>query len=163
MAVTTQNSTEYTNRIATPLVTADAVNDKGKLRTLTFTHDQDGVGDAGSIVRLGKLPAGKVKIIGLLSRFYCNWVTGSQTMDIGWEAYTDPNGTAVAVDVDGLVDGLDVDAVGYFDMESNIAAGKLKGGNYTFESRDGVEITALAIAALVDGDDLNGYITYVVD
>ena len=163
MAVTTQNSTEYANRIATPLVTADAVNDKGKLRTLTFTHDQSGVGDAGSIVRLGKLPAGKVKIIGGLSRFYCNWVTGSQTMDIGWEAYTDPNGTAVAVDVDGLVDGLDVDAVGYFDMESNIAAGKLLGGNYTFESKTGVIITAKAIAALAASDDLAGVITYVVD
>ena len=94
---------------------------------------------------------------------YVNWVTSSQTMDLGWKAYTDLNGDAVALDVDGLVDGLDVDAVGYQDMESNIAAGKLKGGNYTFESRDGVEITALAIAALVDGDDLNGYITYVVD
>ena len=33
MAVTTQKSTEYTNRTATPLVTANAVADKGKLRT----------------------------------------------------------------------------------------------------------------------------------
>ena len=48
-------------------------------------------------------------------------------------------------------------------MEGNTAAGKLKGGNYTFESRDGVIIKALAIAALVDGDDLCGYITYVID
>jgi len=95
MAVTTQNSAEYTNRIATPLVTADAVNDKGKLRTLTFTHNQDGVGDAGSIVVLGKLPSGKVKIIGGLSRFYCNWTAGSNTMVIGWQAYTDANGAAV--------------------------------------------------------------------
>ena len=163
MAVTTQNSSEYTNRIATPLVTADAVNDKGKLRSLTFTHDQDGVGDAGSIVRLGKLPAGKVKIVGLLSRFYCNWTAGSMTMDIGWEAYTDPNGTAVAVDVDGLVDGLNVEAAAYFDMEGNTAAGKLLGGNYTFESQSGVIITAKAIGALADGDDLAGVITYIVD
>ena len=89
MAVTTQKSTEYTNATATPIVKADTTGDKGKLRTLAFTHDQDGVGDANSTVTLGKLPAGKVKIIGGLSRFYCNWVTGSQTMDIGWEAYTD--------------------------------------------------------------------------
>jgi len=61
------------------------------------------------------------------------------------------------------VDGLDVNTAGYFSMESNIAAGKLLGGTYTFESRDGVEITALAISALVDGDDLCGYITYVID
>ena len=163
MAVTTQLSAEYTIQTTTPIVNSNTVDKHGKLRTLFFSHDQDGAGDANSTVTLGKLPGGKVKIIGGLSRFYCNWVTGSQTMDIGWKAYTDLNGDAVALDVDGMVDGLDVDAVGYFDMESNIAAGKLKGGNYTFESRDGVEITALAIAALVDGDDLNGYITYVVD
>ena len=163
MAVTTQLSAEYTIQTTTPIVNSNTVDKHGKLRTLFFSHDQDGAGDANSTVTLGKLPAGKVKIIGGLSRFYCNWVTSSQTMDIGWTAYTDLDGDAVALDVDGMVDGLDVDAVGYFDMESNIAAGKLKGGNYTFESRDGVEITALAIAALVDGDDLNGYITYVVD
>ena len=163
MAVTTQKSTEYTNATATPIVKADTTGDKGKLRTLAFTHDQDGAGDANSTVTLGKLPPGKVKILGGLSRFYCNWVTSSQTMDIGWKAYTDLDGDAVALDVDGLVDGLDVDTVGYFDMESNIAAGKLTGGTYTFESRDGVEITALAIGALVDGDDLCGYITYVID
>ena len=163
MAVTTQLSAEYTIQTTTPIVNSNTVDKHGKLRTLFFSHDQDGAGDANSTVTLGKLPGGKVKIIGGLSRFYCNWVTGSQTMDIGWKAYTDLDGDAVALDVDGMVDGLDVDAVGYFDMESNTAAGKLKGGNYTFESRDGVEITALAIAALADGDDLCGYITYVID
>ena len=163
MAVTTQLSAEYTIQTTTPIVNSNTVDKHGKLRTLFFSHDQDGAGDANSTVTLGKLPAGKVKIIGGLSRFYCNWVTSSQTMDIGWSAYTDLDGDAVALDVDGMVDGLDVDAVGYFDMESNIAAGKLKGGNYTFESRDGVIIKALAIAALADGDDLCGYITYVID
>ena len=163
MAVTTQLSAEYTIQTTTPIVNSNTVDKHGKLRTLFFSHDQDGAGDANSTVTLGKLPAGKVKIIGGLSRFYCNWVTSSQTMDIGWTAYTDLDGDAVALDVDGMVDGLDVDAVGYFDMESNIAAGKLKGGNYTFESRDGVIIKALAIAALADGDDLCGYITYVID
>jgi hypothetical protein len=84
-------------------------------------------------------------------------------MDIGWEAYTDLDGDAVAADVDGMVDGLSVDTVGYFDMEGNTAATKLLGGNHTFESRDGVVINALAIGALVDGDDLSGVITYIVD
>ena len=163
MAVTTQNSTEYAATIATPLVKAGTTGDKGKLRTLAFTFDQDGVGDAGSFAVLGKLPAGTVKIIGGLSKFYCNWTASSQTMDIGWQAYTDANGDAVALDVDGLVDGLDVDAVGYFDMEGNTAAGKLLGGNYTFTSDDGVIITAKAIGALADGDDLVGVITYILD
>ena len=163
MAVTTQLSAEYTIQTTTPIANSNTVDKHGKLRTLFFTHDQDGAGDANSTVTLGKLPAGKVKIIGGLSRFYCNWVTSSQTMDIGWKAYTDLNGDAVALDVDGMVDGLDVDSVGYFSMEGNTAATRLLGGNHTFESRDGVVIKALAIGALVDGDDLSGVITYIVD
>ena len=162
MAVTTQNSSEYTNRIATPLVTADAVNDKGKLRSLTFTHDQDGVGDAGSVIVLGKLPAGRVKIIGGLSRFYCNIVASSATIDIGWQAYNNTSGTAVAADPDGMVDGLDVDTVGYQTMEGNTAATKLLGGNHSFSSRDGVVIAVKSVAALAASDDVDGYITYVV-
>lgn len=163
MAVTTQLSTEYTNATATPIVKADTTGDKGKLRTLAFTHNQSGAGDANSTVTLGKLPAGKVKIIGGLSRFYCNWTQGSQTMDIGFEAYTDLNGDAVTADPDGMVDGLDVDTAGYFTMEGNTAATKLLGGNHTFESQGGVVIVAKAISAMVDDDDLAGVITYIVD
>ena len=163
MAVTTQKSTEYTNATATPIVKNSTTEEHGKLRTMFFTHDQDGAGDANSTVTLGKLPAGRVRVIGGLSRFYCNWVTGSQTMDIGWEAFTAQDGTTTAADVDGLVNGLDVDTAGYFAVESAIAAEKATGGTHVFESRDGVVINALAISAMVDGDDLVGYITYVVD
>jgi hypothetical protein len=84
-------------------------------------------------------------------------------MDIGWEAYTAQDGTTTAADVDGLVDGLDVDTAGYFSVESALAAEKATGGTHLFESRDGVVINALAISAMVDGDDLVGYITYVID
>ena len=163
MAVTTQNSTEYAATLATPLVKASARSNTGKLRTLAFSFNQDGVGDAGSIIVLGKLPAGRVKIIGGLSRFYCNIVASSATIDIGNQAYTDTDGNTVAEDVDSMVDGLDVDTAGYFTMEGNTAATRLLGGNHTFESRDGVVIKALAIGALVDGDDLSGVITYIVD
>ena len=163
MAVTTQNSTEYAATIATPLVKAGTTGDKGKLRTLAFSFNQSGVGDAGSMIVLGKIPAGTVKIIGGLSRFYCNIVASSATIDIGWEAYNDANGTAVVLDVDGMVDGLDVDTVGYQDMEGNTAATKLLGGNHTFSSNDGVIITIKSIAALADDDDVDGVITYVLD
>ena len=64
MAVTTQLSAEYTIQTTTPIVNSNTVDKHGKLRTLFFTHDQDGAGDANSTVTLGKLPAGKVKIIG---------------------------------------------------------------------------------------------------
>ena len=162
MAVTTQNSTEYAATIATPLVKTSATNNTGKLRTLAFTFNQDGVGDAGSIIVLGKLPAGNVKIIGALSRFYCNIVASSATIDIGWQAYTSTDGDTVVADPDGMVDGLDVDTVGYRTMEGNTAATKLLGGNHSFSSRDGVVIAVKSVAALAASDDVDGYITYVV-
>jgi hypothetical protein len=162
MAVTTQNSTEYAATLATPLVKASAVSNTGKLRTLAFSFNQSGVGDAGSKIVLGKLPAGTVKIIGVLSSFYCNIVAGSATIDIGWQAYNDTSGTAVAADPDGMVDGLDVDAVGYQNMEGNTAATKLLGGNHTFSSNDGVVIEIKSVAALADDDDVDGIITYIV-
>ena len=163
MAVTIQNSVEHAATLAIPTVKAGTTADKGKLRTLAFTHNQAGVGDAGSTIVLGKLPAGTVKIIGGLSRFYVNIVAGSATIDIGWQAYVDANGADVALDVDGMVDGLDVDTVGFRSMEGNTAATKLLGGNHTFSSRDGVVIAVKSIAALADDDDLSGVITYIID
>ena len=162
MAVTTQNSTEYAATIATPLVKAGARSNAGKLRTLAFSFNQDGVGDAGSKIILGKLPAGRVKIIGGLSRFYCNIVASSATIDIGWLAYNDTSGDAVAADPDGMVDGLNVDTVGYQTMEGNTAATKLLGGNHKFDSNDGVTIQITSVAALANSDDVDGVITYVV-
>jgi len=162
MAVTTQNSTEYAATLATPLVKAGAVSNTGKVRTLAFSFNQDGVGDAGSKIVLGKLPAGTVKIIGGLSRFYCNITASSATIDIGWQAYENTSGTTVAADPDGMVDGLDVDTVGYQTMEGNTAATKLLGGNHTFSSKDGVVIEITSVAALADDDDVDGVISYIV-
>ena len=162
MAVTTQNSTEYAATIATPLVKATAVSNTGKIRTLAFSFNQDGVGDAGSKIVLGKLPAGTVKIIGGLSRFYCNIVASSATIDIGNQAYVNTSGETVAEDVDSMVDGLDVDTVGYQTMEGNTAATKLLGGNHTFSSKDGVVIQITSVAALADDDDVDGVISYIV-
>ena len=129
-----------------------------------FTHDQDGAGDATSSVALGKLPGGKVKVLLSLSRVYCNWTTSSAALDLGWDAYTASDGTTTAADPDGLVDGLDVDTVGYFTLEGALAGVKATGGTYTFESTDGVVIRATSQGtAIASGDDLVGYIIYVVD
>ena len=162
MAETTQNSTEYAQTIATPLVKAGARSNAGKVRTLAFTFTQSGVGDAGSFATIGKLPAGRIKIIGGLSRFFCNFTAGSQFIDIGWLGYNDTSGDAVAADPDGLIDNLSVDSVGYFSMEGNTAAGKAAGGNHKFDSNDGVTIQVKAIEALANADSLNGVIAYIV-
>jgi|TARA_Y100000296_G_scaffold75841_1_gene95928 hypothetical protein len=163
MAVTTQKSTEYTNATASPVTLNEANVYHGRVRIAYFTHDQDGTGDAGSSVALFALPAGKVKVLLAASRAYVNWTTTSATLDLGWDAYTDIDGDAVAADPDGLVDGLDVDTVGYQTLEGALAGIKATGGTYTFETQGGVVIRATSPTAMVDGDDLVGYILYVVD
>ena len=160
MAVTTQKSTEYTNATATPVTLNEANVYHGRVRIAYFTHDQDGVGDAGSSVALCALPAGKVKVLLSSSNAYVNWTTSSATLDLGWDAYTNISGTAVAADPDGLLDGLDVDAVGYQNFGADQVA---TGGTYTFETQGGVVIRATSPTAMVDGDDLVGYLLYVVD
>lgn len=168
MAVTTQNSTEYANTVATPPVMNQPTEDHGRMRVKYFKHTQSGAGDAGSSVALCKLPGGKVRMILALSRVYVNWTTTSANLDLGWDAYTSgasgTEGDTIAADPDGLVDNLDVDTVGYFTFEGSLAATKALGGTYVFESQDGVVIRATSqAAAMADGDVIAGYIIYVVD
>ena len=161
MAVTTQKSTEYTNATSSPVV-QNAVHDyHGRVRIAYFTHDQDGAGDAGSSVALCSLPAGKVRVLLSSSNAYVNGTTGAATLDLGWDAYTNTDGNAVAADIDGLVDGLDVDTAGYQNFGADQTA---TGGTYTFETQGGVVIRATSQdTAIAAGDDLVGYILYVVD
>jgi len=161
MAVTTQKSTEYTNATSTPVV-QNAVHDyHGRVRIAYFTCDQDGAGDATSSVALCSLPAGKVRVLLSSSNAYVNWTTGSATLDLGWDAYTNTDGTAVTADPDGLVNGLNVDTVGY----QNFGAGTTAtGGTHLFESQSGVVLRATSQdTAIASGDDLVGYMMYVVD
>lgn len=162
MAVTTQKSTEYTNATASPVVTLNPTTDyAGRVRIMHFTHAQSGAGDATSSVALGTLPAGKVKLLLSSSNAYVNWTTASATLDLGWDAYTDGDGNSVAADADGLLDGLNVDTAGQFNFGSGQNA---NGGTYTFNSKGGVTIRATSQdTAIADGDDLVGYILYVVD
>ena len=145
-------------------VTNNTTEDHGRVRILFFTHDQDGTGDTGSSVALGKLPPGRVRLLASLSRAYVNWTTSSATLDLGWDAYTAMDGSTTAADPDGLINGLSVDTVGFQTLEGAIAANLLTGGTYVFESKGGVVIRATATDnAQVDGDDLVGYLAYVLD
>ena len=168
MAQTIQNSTQHANTVAVPKVMNDPSDHHGRMRIMYFSHDQDGAGDATSYVRLGKLPAGKVRIFMGLCRAYVNWTTSSATIDIGWEAYQDLTGTTVSADPDGLINGISVDTVGYFSLEgasgSTGAPLKATGGTKSFESQSGVIVTASTTdVAIVSGDDLAGYLVYTID
>lgn len=164
MAVTSQKSVEYANATATPTVKNSTTEQHGVVRIAFFTHAQVGTGDTGSNIALCELPAGRIRLLGSLSRAYVNWTTSSATLDLGWDAYTELDGDAVAADPDGLVNGLAVDTVGFFTFEGAIAGTLLTGGTHVFESKEGVVIRATATDnAQVAGDDLVGYLAYVAD
>jgi hypothetical protein len=167
MAVTTQYSTEYTQAYVTqPPSLLNTTEVHGRVRVAYVTHAQSGAGDATSSVALFKLPPGRVRLLIGSSCLYVNWTTASATLDLGWDAYTDLSGTAVAADPDGLIDGLDVDAVGFRSGEDlvGLAAITALGGSKVFESKEGVVIRATSQdVAIVSGDDLVGHFLYVVD
>lgn len=165
MAVTTQKSTEYTNVTATPPTNLQTTEAHGRVRIQYFVHAQSGAGDAGSSVALCKLPAGRVRLLLPMSSIYVNWTTASATMDLGWDAYTDAEGDAVVADADGLVDGVSVESAGYFTGTglTAVAALAATGGTKLFESNSGVVIRATSPGAIADGDDIAGYIAYVLD
>lgn len=162
MAVTTQNSTEYGNTQAVPVVFNSTAENHGRVRAMFFTHDQSGAGDATSSVALGKLPAGRVRLLLTGSGAYVNWTTASATLDLGWDAYTDQDGTTTAADPDGLINGLDVDTVGY--QTFGVGTLAATGGTKVFTSKDGVVIRATSQdTAIASGDDLVGVLYYIAD
>lgn len=160
MAVTTQNSTEYA-KVVNATGKLEPNEQFGRVRVAYFAHNQSGAGDATSSAALCKLPAGKIRLLASQSKAYVNWTTASATLDLGWDAYTDLNGTAVAADANGIDDGVNVDTAGFQTFGSALTA---TGGTKVFESQEGVVIRATSQdTAIADGDDLAGFLLYVVD
>ena len=158
--MTTFYSEEMTNILAVPTVPLSPIDHHGKLRMAAVTYEQVANGSAADILQMCRLPAGRVKVHGLLSNLYINLTTASMKVEIGWAAYTDLDGDAVAADPNGLDSTLDVDTAGIFNIGSVLAtAGNVK----TFESEEGVVLTMTLTTDVVAGDDVNGYIAYVCD
>jgi hypothetical protein len=166
MGVTTQESVQYANAFTDQPREMNPVSQwGGKVQFAFFSHDQSGAGDATSSVALAKLPPGRVRLVLGLSQAYVNWTTGSATLDLGWDAYTDLAGAAVAADPDGLCDGIDVDTVGLRTFSTGAVAANIATG-YTkeFLSKEGVVIRATSQdQAIASGDDLVGWLAYVCD
>lgn len=162
MAVETEYSTEYTQgHITANADKLDTSEMHGRVRMAFFTHDQATAGDATSIITLAKLPPGRVRLLASQSKAYVNWTTASATLDMGWAAHVDEDGDAVAADVDGIEDGLSVETAGYQTFGGALTA---TGGTKVFNSREGVDITVSSTdTAIALGDDIVGYLLYVVD
>ena len=162
MAVTTENSTEYANVVASPPVMNKTADWHGRMRLMFFEFTQGAAaGDAGSIARMVKLPAGKVRVILPLSRIAFSAMGAARTMDLGWEAYNDDDGNdAVAADPNGLDDGVDVSGAGSVNPGGTVGGAE----TYLFESAEGVVLTAqINDGTIPAAATLKGYIVYVVD
>lgn len=132
-----QNSTQYANTVAHPPV-ANQVNEwKGKLRLYRFTVTTSAA-VAGDDFALVQLPAGLVRMVLPLSRVFHSGFGASRTLDLGWEAYTKTDGTAVAADPNGLDDGVDISSSGNFNPGGTVGQDE----TYLFDSQGGVVVTA---------------------
>jgi len=100
-------------------------------------------------------------LIGRLSNLYINLASDSQLIDIGWKAYVGLDGVVVNASLVGLDDALDVDTVGTFLIGSVTLVAK--GGNYLFESQEGVIITMSCDIKPLANDTIDGFIAYVLD
>lgn len=117
----------------------------GNLKTFDFDYTQGSTaGTTGSTVELIRVPPGRWILHLDLSRVEWSAMGTGSTMDIGYSAYTAPDGTAVVADTDAFDDDVDVAALGNAIPGSDLAVnlGKRK----LLESRDGVTIIATIVA-----------------
>lgn len=165
MAVTTQNSDQYEALYGSTLSTLYPTELYGLVQSIYVTHTQSGAGEATSSVALCKLPPGRVRLLLPESYFYVNWTTASATIDLGWDAYTAlSDGSTVAADPDGLIDGLSVESADVIGFEELTTLAGLATAAYTkvFESRSGVVIRATSQdTAIANGDTISGVLKYI--
>ncbi len=161
VALAITESTQYAKLIAVPSVRLDPLESHGRIRTLNFDWANGLVaGDAGGVISICKLPAGRVAMLGLLSTLYHNMTTGSNTILIGWAAYTDLDGDAVVADPNGLDNAISVETAGNVFMGTVLVANN---NRKIFESQAGVVLTVTSVGVIAASDVLEGSIAYVLD
>ena len=159
MAVTTQNSTQYGNQIAIPPVIMEAEQHYGKLRVVKYNFTQSGAGDATSVQRLYKLPAGKIMLCCDQSRVHNSAFGASRTLSIGYAAYQAQDGSAVAASAAALSSAVDVSGASSF-----IPGAVLADGTITFTSRGGVLLqSTVAGGTIPDAATIQGTWVFAVE
>lgn len=159
-----QNTTQYAALyVSRPGTAQEAYG--GKLRYFPFDITL-AAGTAPVTVGLVKLPPHSTLLM-LLSSFWFAGATATETIDIGWDAYKDVDGTAVVADDDGLIDGvlMTTDATwagGALITAAAIAQSLPIVNRKVFSNRDEVAIYAsLKVANPGANDTLNGYFAVV--
>jgi len=98
------NSLQYANAYVTR-PTVPNYSYGAALREFFFSYTQVLVGTAADTILLCKLPPQSTLVM-IMSYFEWATFTATATLSIGWQAYTDVNGAAVALSAAGLLSSL---------------------------------------------------------
>jgi len=154
MAITTEDSLEYADQTADPVVKLGNDELQGKVVVAHFDFTQGAAaGDDGSFVNLIRLPGGKIRI--LKFDFATSAFGASRVMKIGNTAATNVDGkAAIAADDDAFAVGLDLAlAVDVTDLSDTV-----------IETFDGFDVQGTVTGGTIPAAaTLKGYITYTRD
>ena len=157
MAVTTEKSTQYTEQTTDGSKVDPADHGKVEIAYFSFTQGAS-AGDAGSIAELIKLPAGKIRVLTEESQIAFSAFGASRTLDVGYQAYTNSSGTAVAIDADYFASAVDVSSAGELVLNESATPALAQ----ELDSQDGIVIQAdVAGGTIPAAATLEGYIKYV--
>lgn len=147
MAITNQDSSEYADQTALPVVKLENNVAQSEVEAYNFSFVQSGVGDDGSSFNIQKISGGKFRV---LSYRLNHETIASGVLELGFGAHTDIDGkTAVVADPDFFVGSIDISSGTEKDVFSN----------KTLETFDGVTLTGtITAAALSDADIFNGVV-----
>jgi hypothetical protein len=156
MAVTTENSTQYTAQTDGSMLNGPA---HGNVRCMTFEFTQGAAaGDATSTQTLIKLPAGKIRVLTNLSKIAFSAFGALRTLNVGYTAFENQDGTAVAADADFFASAVDVSAAGTAVLDESTTPDL----SHELDSKDGIVVqSAVAGGTIPAGATVKGYIMYV--
>lgn len=145
-----------------PASRVSALVAEGKLQIARF-GDEDGnpythaAGAGTGVVKLVRLPAGKLIVFPDLSRLVTSQFAANADIHIGYAAYTKLDGTTGAADDNAFLDNGDAGG-GALDTALTLPAG----GMQVLESASGIDIEAMIDTANIENDDtIDGWIAYI--
>lgn len=158
MAITIQNSTQLAAALAEPSEYMDPSEHSGKKRASYFSFVQNGAGDAESKIVVAKLPAGRLRIVLDETRIANSALGSGRTLNVGLQAYTAKDGSAVAAADDALKSGVSAASA----ATAAISAANGSDPTVFINSRDGVTVELTVKGGTIpDAAELFGVITYI--
>ncbi len=157
MALTAEKSLQAT--AAATGVVVESVSGKGELTPFYFSFTQSAaIGDINSTADLIVLPPGKWRYVADLSKVFFSAFGAARTLDIGFGAYTQPDGTVVAANQAAIDLSKDVAAAGSYAPGGVLTAD----GTLLINSKTPVTIYGVCkVATLQAGSTLKGILMFL--